>query len=448
MQTTITNKIIVENFSLALLDYVEKNLVLPNPEYINAKRMNRWVGNIDKEIKLYEKIANILILPFGEIKNVWHLLKDKPYTLDFAPNYKLSMEGFLPLYPYQESAIETLKSAKFGILEAPCGSGKTQIGIGLIKALGQRALWLTHTKDLLDQSMQRAKQYFDGDFGTITNGKIDIGRDITFATIQTMSKIDLQAYTKEWNVVIVDECHRVAGSPTRVMQFYNVLSHLKANHKFGLSATLDRVDGLIKTTFSLLGNIVHKISEKEVGSKIMKAQHHFLNTNIHESEAYLKSDGTLDYIKLIDYLTKNDDRNAQIVTQIYQELDHHHLVLTHRVDHIKRLHDLLWSIGVPSEMIYGSLIRSKREDILKKMREGRSKILISTYALAKEGLDIPILDRLHLATPNKNKAIVKQSAGRIERNIEGKEDAIIYDYVDENIGYCIGMYKKRKAILK
>jgi superfamily II DNA or RNA helicase len=448
MNSTISNKIVVENYSLALLDYCERNLVLPNPDYVNAKYMGRWVGNIEEKISLYERIGNRLVLPFGEIKNIWHLIKDNPYTLDFAPKFQLSMVGGINLYPYQENAINALKNAKYGILEAPCGSGKTQIGIGLIQALGQRALWLTHTKDLLNQSMERAKQYFDGDFGTITDGKIDIGRDITFATIQTMSKIDLQPYTKEWNVVIVDECHRVAGSPTRVMQFYNVLSQLKANHKYGLSATLDRIDGLIKTTFSLLGDIVHRIDEKEVGSKIMKAQHEVLFTGLHQSEAYLKSDGTLDYLKLIDYLTHNEDRNAQIATQIYKEPNHHHLVLTHRVEHIKRLHDILYSIGVHSEMIYGSLTNIKREDILNQMREGHSKVLISTYALAKEGLDIPILDRLHLASPNKNKAIIKQSAGRIERNIDGKQDAIVYDYVDENIGYCMGMYKKRKAILK
>lgn len=448
MNSTISNKIVVENYSLALLDYCEKNLVLPNPDFVNAKRMGRWVGNIEEKISLYERIGNRLVLPFGEIKNIWHLIKDKPYTLDFAPKYELYMVGGIALYPYQENAINALKNAKFGVLEAPCGSGKTQIGIGLIKALGQRALWLTHTKDLLNQSMERAKQYFDGDFGTITDGKVDIGRDITFATIQTMSKLDLSLYEKEWNVVIVDECHRVAGSPTRVMQFYNVLSQLKANHKYGLSATLDRVDGLIKTTFSLLGNIVHRINEKEVGSKIMKAKHEVIETNINASEAYLKSDGTFDYIKLIDYLIHNEERNALIATKIYKEPNHHHLVLTHRVEHIKKLHDLLHSIGVPSEMIYGSLVGSKREDILNQMRKGHSKVLISTYALAKEGLDIPILDRLHLATPNKNKAIIKQSAGRIERNIDGKEDAIVYDYLDENIGYCIGMYKKRKAILK
>lgn len=448
MNSIITNKIIVENYNLALQDYCEDSLVLPNPQYFVAQKMGRYTGNIEKEIHLYQRIGNQLHLPFGELENIWGMIKDHPYTTDFTPIQQLEMSGSINLYPYQEKALKTLKNAKSGILEAPCGSGKTQMGIALIKELGQKALWLTHTKDLLNQSKKRAEEYFDGDFGVITDGKVEIGKDITFATVQTMTKLDLLQYSKEWNVVIVDECHRVAGTPTKVMMFYKVLSHLKARHKYGLSATLDRVDGLIKSTFSLLGNIVHRIDPKEVGSKIIKAQHIMIQTDTPESEAYLETDGTLNYGNLITYIVDHQDRNAQIVTKIYEEQDHHHLVLTHRVEHIKMIHDMLHSINVRSQMIYGSLNKTLREDVLDQMRVGDSNVLIATYALAKEGLDIPVLDRLHLATPNKNKAIIKQSAGRIERNIDGKKDAIIYDYVDVNINYCLGMYKKRKSILK
>jgi superfamily II DNA or RNA helicase len=75
-------------------------------------------------------------------------------------------------------------------------------------------------------------------------------------------------------------------------------------------------------------------------------------------------------------------------------------------------------------------------------------VIFATYALAKEGLDLPNLTRLILATPQKDFAIVKQSVGRIERNIEGKTTPIVYDLVDVNINFCNGMYKKRKNILK
>lgn len=448
MKTTITNKIVVENYNKALLAYCEDNLVLDNPDYFLAQKMGRWTGNIEKKLYLYERVANQIHLPFGELNNVWGIIKNTPYELDFAPFKPLEMKGSINLYPYQEKALKTLKNEKYGVLEAPCGSGKTQIGIGLIQELGQKALWLTHTKDLLEQSKKRAEEYFDGDFGTITNGKVDIGKDITFATVQTMTKLDLRQYAKEWNVIIVDECHRAAGTPTKVMQFYRVLSNLKARHKYGLSATLDRVDGLLKSTFSLLGNIVYKIDPKEVGDKIMKAKHYMVATNLLESEEYLETDGTFNYTKLIDYIVGNQERNAQIVTQIYLEPRQHHLVLTHRVDHIKTLHQMLNSVGLESLIIHGKMTKSDREHTLDMMREGKHNILIATYQLAKEGLDIPILDRLHLATPNKNKAVIKQSAGRIERSVEGKQTPVVFDYVDTHINYCLGMWKKRKSILK
>jgi superfamily II DNA or RNA helicase len=78
------------------------------------------------------------------------------------------------------------------------------------------------------------------------------------------------------------------------------------------------------------------------------------------------------------------------------------------------------------------------------MRAGGIRYLFSTYSLAKEGLDIPILDWLFLATPHKEKSIVKQAVGRIERAIDGKDTPIVYDYVDINIPHLMNFYKKRR----
>jgi superfamily II DNA or RNA helicase len=91
--------------------------------------------------------------------------------------------------------------------------------------------------------------------------------------------------------------------------------------------------------------------------------------------------------------------------------------------------------------------KEERAEIFYRMRSGKEHVLIATYALAKEGLDIPNLDRLYLATPQKDYAIVKQSVGRIERSQPGKGQPIVYDFVDEKIGYCLGMAKKRKRII-
>ena len=159
-------------------------------------------------------------------------------------------------YDYQEEAIKSAVAARQGVIVAPCGAGKTQIGLEIAARIGGRTLWLTHTADLLTQSMERAKTYFgltNGDYGTITAGKVDIGNVITFATVQTMNKIDLSKVKDKWDVVIVDECHHVVGTPTQVMMFYHVISNLKARYKFGLTATPKRSDGLSPCMFALIG---------------------------------------------------------------------------------------------------------------------------------------------------------------------------------------------------
>ena len=106
--------------------------------------------------------------------------------------------------------------------------------------------------------------------GTITAGKINIGDGITFATVQTLSKIDLTQYKHEWDLIIIDECHHVAGSPTKLNQFSRVLDNLSATHKYGLSATVHRADGLIRSMYAYLGEVVYKVPDSAVLDKVMQ----------------------------------------------------------------------------------------------------------------------------------------------------------------------------------
>lgn len=97
-------------------------------------------------------------------------------------------------------------------------------------------------------------------------------------------------------------------------------------------------------------------------------------------------------------------------------------------------------------MVSGKMTSKKgkadREKAIEDMRSGKKKYLFATYALAKEGLDIPCLERLFLITPQKDYAVITQSIGRIARVHEGKADPIAYDFVD-NIAYLVKSYKKR-----
>ena len=656
MKYVIANDIRVEQPSQEVVSYANAQLILDNPEYAKKERMGYWTGETPKKICLFSQDVDTLILPYGCLSDLW---KFKPfdYETHFAPTQRNLMEGSINLYPYQQRALEALLRGKNGVLEAPCGSGKTQIGLALIKSLGLKALWLTHTQKLLLQSKQRCEAYFKGDFGTITEGKVNIGRDITFATIQTMAKLDPRTYKDAFNVVVVDECfpyyekvttkdgakricdieagdevlsyneerketewkkvirrfekkptslvcvkteggkriyctsnhkfftkngwkeakelngndkilqdmreafddtaeefggsvgkeilrgngirranedkkrarvsdvlqdrhriavgndcdrsgrefplligntnagqeerrlltwqrvegvsvqergsdgtfvgmrgtnivynievednhnyfvdgvlvhncHHCAGTPTQVHQFYKVVTNCNARYKYGMSATLARGDGLIRSVFAILGDKLHTITSEEIGDKIIRALHQeFPITWKYKMEEYCAYDGTLDYAKMIDAICNCKARNYQIATNVIKNrtLGKRQLILTARVSHAQELQRL-----IPNSSLCVGNIKEKDRDY-------SNNVIIATYALAKEGLDIPSLDVLHLATPTKDKATIVQSVGRVERNTQGKNTPICYDYVDEEIPYCVNAFKKRRAILK
>lgn len=439
----VSNDIRIKNPSVLIQHYAEQELRLDNPEYYKKEALGYYTGATEKTIDLFVRDGDTLVLPFGVFADIWKIVKNNnlPYTIktDFAPTQESNLTGQIDLYDYQERAVEALLKGKNGVLEGSCGCGKTQMGLALIKRLGLRALWLTHTQKLLKQSKERCERYFKGDFGTITEGHCTLGKDITFATVQTMAKLDPQVYANAFNVIVVDECHRASGTPTQVHQFYKVLSNCKARYKYGMSATLTRNDGLIKSVFAIIGGKLHTITKEEIGDKTIKAEHVKVDIlwRYHLSD-YCDTDGTLDYNKMINSICECDPRNKRIASNVIDQRmkGKKQLILTARVSHAYALEKL-----IPNSSIVVGNIPEKKRDY-------SANVLIATYALAKEGLDIPDLDTLHLATPTKDKTTVVQSVGRIERNIPNKAQPVVFDYVDIDIPYCENAFTKRKNILR
>ena len=453
MQVTVSNNIRIADPSPGIITWCQNNLTLPNPEYAKKVRMGFWVGNTPKQLYLYEIHGGELVIPYGCLKSIAPLLKDAVIQSNFQSSVNVDYGKPIPLYPYQETAVEQAKKGLYGILQSKAGSGKTQMGIALVKQFGKRALWLTHTKDLLTQSRERAERYMDKSLiGTITEGKVTIGSGITFATVQTLSKLDLSQYKDYWDVIIVDECHRVCGSPTQLSMFSKVLNSLSARHKYGLSATVHRTDGMIKATFALIGDVVYTVPDEAIADKVMQVGIKPIGTGLGISRDCLNTDGTLNYTKLINYLCEDLYRCTVIRNHIIRESDKSCLILSDRLEHLETLMNLLPSyMRDKAVMISGKMTSKKgkaeREQAIEDMRMGEKKYLFATYSLAKEGLDIPCLERLFMATPQKDCAVITQSIGRVARVCEGKANPIVYDFVD-NIGYLQKSFKKRCATYK
>lgn len=461
MRVWISNDIEIENPTLNLMDWCRNNLIVDNPTWLQLYKMGKEDTikrkHISKELKLYTKSGDRIRIPMGCIYGIWNLIKNSEIYTKFNECNDLTIKYTpcpLDLYDYQESALSAALSAKGGVIVAPCGAGKTTIGIELIHRLGKKALWLTHTKALLTQAANDMKNLYPNlNIGYITDGKVDIGKDITISTVQTLEKVDPQYYANEFEVIIVDECHKVSGSPTFAKMFQRVLSNLRARYKYGLTATPFRADSLTRTIYTNLGmnqkgqfEPIYTITRDKTNT--LTAEHVKIDLDTESSYDFLLPDGTIDYMLLIDYLCENEQRNEAIVDNVMKchEEGRKQALLSLRVSQCKTLYDMLKEKGVNVVLLTGGSTKKQREEILGDTDSW--DIIISTMSLFKEGINIKALDCVHLCAPDKNKSGIIQACGRCERVLPGKKDPKFFDYVDTQIKYCVNAYKKRVGYLK
>ena len=462
MNTLISNKIFIKNATPELIKWAERELVVVNPKYDTLMRLGKQEQiiryHIEPNMALYVQSGLDLVLPFGCLYAIWEMIKNSPYQLQLnQSNFIKNREEQItqPLYDYQEEAVQKMVQAKGGILIGGCGSGKTNCGIEIIHRIGKNALWLTHTKDLCNQTVKRIKQlYPNTQVGTITEGKMNmVNNGITVSTIQTLVDIDPDLYKNNFEVVVTDECHHVANSPTLSKMFGKVLSRISARYKYGLTASDKRNDTLTKSMYATVGcnpqgefEPTWRIAREDANT--LTAKHEKVELDTPFSYCMLNDDGTFNFNNLVDYIAFNEERNKIICDKV-QELtkeNRKQLILCSRVDQCKLLNEMLIEKGVNSVLLVGKVSNKKRQEILN--QKTNWEVIVATVSLAKEGLDVVDLDTLHLVSCLANKSDTVQSAGRIERVKEGKNEPIVFDYVDTKIPYLVSKWKKRVTWLR
>lgn len=215
MQIEVSDKITIRWMDGKTYRFLCDNYTIKNPEYITRKKLKKWIGNTPKTIRLFTMYNDdMATIPYGALPELMEFVfnnyelncLDVRVLLNKGKTADWSGESFTAR-PYQRTAVDEMKKWKCGILKAPCSAGKTIMGHILAQETGMKTLWLTHTRDLLEQSKAIGVQMLGKDrVGTITEGKARIGSTITYATVQTLAKMDVSLYRDEWNCVIVDEC--------------------------------------------------------------------------------------------------------------------------------------------------------------------------------------------------------------------------------------------------
>jgi superfamily II DNA or RNA helicase len=431
MKFILNNQLVLENFAIDTGQLIQQKLTLKNPKFYEAQKMGRYTRGIDPVLYFFEAFDDKkLICPRGAATQIYKICQDQGETIEFIDaRHTLKPVDFIfngQLKPLQIQAVQNCLKKDFGLLESPTGSGKTTMALYMIAQRMQPALIVVHTKELLNQWMDRIQQFLnipESEIGIIGSGKFCIGEKITVAMIQTLYKKAPQVAAQFGNV-IVDECHRC---PSRT--FTEALTAFDAKFMTGLTATIWRRDKLSDVIFWYIGDVtgrIEKLNLLEAGN-LCDAQVQWIETKFNT-----QTDTSEYYSQVLSELTQDYQRNRLICDTVEkQEGPGIRLILSDRKDHCQTLHDtLLKENHIQSEILTGTTPPKERDRIIRELRKGSCDHLIATGQLVGEGFDLPGITTLFLTTPVKFSGRLIQYIGRALRPAPGKDKAIIFDFVD------------------
>ena len=345
---------------------------------------------------------------------------------------KATFIGKLRKETHQPEALTKAIEAGSGVLSLPCGYGKTTVALAIASTLGLRTMILVHKEFLANQWRERIQQFCPGaTVGLVQRDTVETDADFVIGMLQSLSQKD---YTFEQfesvGTLIVDEAHHVCA---RV--FSQALFKLCPRHVYGLSATPERKDGLTKVLHWFMGPTFFAVERREQSAvNVTTVPLDFVR---YRDPPPTNRIGKISLAEMITVLVEMPERNNKLLKVIKGALKGGRkvLVLSDRRLHCEYIHR-----EFPGSGLYmGGMSEQALEE------SSKCSLIIGTFSQAHEGLDIPTLDTLVLATP---KSDIKQSVGRILRETPGKRNQPhIWDLRDK-WSVMNAMYHKRCRVYR
>lgn len=470
----LSNGIYVDNTNLkaAMQNRIRRMAAISNPVFYKNQAIG--TSNYDTARWIYlgkDHLSGYIQIPRGLQDELWENIKqaDIDYEMEDERQQgrKINVDFKGELRPEQDKALKELIKYDNGILHAATAFGKTVVSSAIIAQKKINTLIILESSALIEQWKEALEKFlnineglptYETKTGRVRKRKSLIGTlqgahdsmtgiiDIAMAG-SLCKKGKYHKMMNEYGLVLIDECHHSASETIA-----NVLKEVKAKYVYGVTATPKRGDGLEKINYMLIGPIRYSYTAKEK-AKEQGIQHlvypRFTRTvpprgvitdKMHPNEAY-------------EIIHNNDVRDEQIIEDVKNcvAAGRTPVVLSRYKDHSEKFYERLKSYADHVFLMTGNNSKKEHRKILEQMHQvdkNESLILIATGSLVGEGFDFPRLDTLFMATPVSFRGVVEQYAGRLNRDYAGKENVIIYDYVDNHIPMFNNMYMKRLKAYK
>jgi len=432
-----------------------------NPDFYRSQAMRLPIYNKPRVVCTAEERDGYLALPRGCEQSLINLLNESnaEYSiLDKTNSGKyIDVQFKGVLRAEQQPAAEALLMYDIGVLSAATAFGKTVIAANLIGQRKVNTLVLVHTQALLNQWKTSLAEFLEIDeklpelpkkrgrkkersvIGQLGGAKNTVSGIVDIAIIQSMiSGDEVKELVKNYGMVIVDECHHVSA-----VSFERVLKEVNAKYVCGLTATPTRQDGHQPIIHMQCGPIRYLVDAREQAEK--RAFDHYL---IPRFTTYRSAATDKGIAAVYKELAEDDIRNDHIVRDVVCALEAGRtpIILTERREHILLLSDRLKGYCKNVITLFGTASAKVRRETMEKLQtiaEDEPLVIVATGKYVGEGFDYPRLDTLFLALPIAWKGKVAQYAGRLHRNYPGKNEVLIYDYVDIHVPVLESMYQKR-----
>jgi superfamily II DNA or RNA helicase len=349
---------------------------------------------------------------------------------DFIKTLKLP--EWIEIRDYQIDAVIKCLRSKRRTLVSPTGSGKSLMIYFISQWYKKKTLIIVPTIGLVSQLKADFESYgYKDNIHISTDGlskNLDIPENITITTWQSLDNGKTKVNKKWFNqfeVVVGDECHGA-----KAKSLIKIISAMENTpYRFGTTGTLDNIELNKATIEGLFGS-----QYKTTTTRALIDQGHIADIKIKcirlkYPEEICKQLRGKTYQEEIDFLTSYAPRN-EFIKNLTLSLKGNKLVFFKLLDHGNDLYDRLKN---QPDVFYiaGDVGVNEREDIRKAIEEKKDAVLVASLGTTSTGVSIKNLHHMIAASPSKSKIKVLQSIGRMLRQHESKEYAVLYDIVDD-----------------